>query len=236
MGINSDWSFEEDFSRRTAGLLLECYDGSVSLEEFRHQFTSNLRGTLRALGKGHLREARLALYHARDWFRTAQRFHRFYSVPNHRFHQKFVGSRNDSRYASVPDILAGLPPQPSGATPSVFVKIDIEGAEYEILKPLLQRGSSFTGMVVEFHGLDRQWKEFVDVSHELARHMAIAHIHGNNFDDCVRGTRVPKVLEVSYINRALLNGNPEPSTTRYPIAGIDQPNNPDAPDLDLDFM
>ena len=63
----------------------------------------------------------------------------------------------------------------------------------------------------------------------------VAHVHGNNFDACIPGTRVPKTIEMTLVNRALDAGTPRSSTVDYPRAGLDMPNSRKRPELPLDF-
>jgi hypothetical protein len=60
-------------------------------------------------------------------------------------------------------------------------------------------------------------------------------LHGNNNDPYVRGTRVPLTVEITLVNRALIDPLPAPATASYPLPGLDAPNQPRRPDMALDF-
>jgi hypothetical protein len=62
-------------------------------------------------------------------------------------------------------------------------------------------------------------------------------VHGNNCDDLIDGSSVPRVLEVSFARRTLLDEHEwqTHSTLSYPVPGLDQPNDPRRQDYELRF-
>ena len=63
----------------------------------------------------------------------------------------------------------------------------------------------------------------------------VAHIHGNNNDKYIAGTLVPLTIEITLVNRALVDPVPLPASGSYPLTGLDAPNQPRRPDMALDF-
>ena len=61
------------------------------------------------------------------------------------------------------------------------------------------------------------------------------HIHGNNYGGYAPEVGLPDVLEVTWLSLELLPGTMTPSPHRYPRAGLDWPNTPSRPDIDLRF-
>ena len=70
---------------------------------------------------------------------------------------------------------------------------------------------------------------------ELLEMFHIAHIHGNNFDGCLPGTCIPATLELTLINKKLVQGNPAPRACRYPLEGLDMACNWKCADLPISF-
>jgi hypothetical protein len=116
---------------------------------------------------------------------------------------------------------------------SIFLKMDIEGAEYRTLPQIVLDAALINGIVIEFHDCDLLWERFAEIMALLDVHYAIAHIHGNNYSPLIAGTLVPRALEVTLVNRQLLDESTRTSSARYPIDGLDYPNNPSVPDYPL---
>ena len=112
----------------------------------------------------------------------------------------------------------------------VFLKIDIEGGEWEWLRCLDQRQLlRFRQIVIEFHGLlDDSWGASPQLKSEvlvkLAETHRAVHAHGNNHGPMtsVEGHDVPHVLEVTYLrNDEAFEG---PNTSPFPSEGLDSRN------------
>jgi hypothetical protein len=80
-------------------------------------------------------------------------------------------------------------------TQNVFLKLDIEGSEYDVLNSILSLKEKFTGICIEFHGLDRQsnvilLKNFISNLDFYILHVSINEIALNN--------SIPSILEISF--------------------------------------
>jgi hypothetical protein len=128
-----------------------------------------------------------------------------------------------------------------GITGDIFLKIDVEGYEYEYFtkSDTSKLGDYVMGLSLEVHwfehGTNRENLEKILLN--LSEHFILCHVHANNwgyihnFD----GVDVPIVLELSFINRKYVDAY-EPDNQDYPIEGLDIPNNPNAPDYPLTFL
>jgi hypothetical protein len=234
LGISADWSFEEAFARANPGARVVGVDGSVSAAVFRRwardHFVQAWRGALRAKRSVALPHLRTACGHLGD----ARALTRFFDGRDRRFVSRYFGP------ADGPDCVCwatlcrehGLP---GGGDGGVFLKMDIEGAEYQTLGGLLAHADCITGAVVEFHDLDREWDRFAELMDACCGPFAVAHLHGNNWAPLIPGTRTPTVLEVSFVNRRLLDAPPVPSAAALPLPGLDMPCHPERPDYALAF-
>ncbi len=102
---------------------------------------------------------------------------------------------------------------------NIFVKIDIEGAEYEAIDSVLKHSDNVTGIAIEVHFTQSpQILKLLELLEKLNKNFKLVHIHANNSGGKdftapnLEGT-LPRVLELSYINNNLIN--------RYEVA-IDQ--------------
>lgn len=125
-----------------------------------------------------------------------------------------------------------------------FVKMDIEGCEWEWLKSLERvHMESIEQMVIEFHltkGLDETNKEKLfdrlKTVEKLNETHLLTHIHANNYTEPFLWDQIkyPRVLECTYINKAALMRIPGIIVTLnmrcFPTA-LDAPNNPNFEDV-----
>jgi hypothetical protein len=72
---------------------------------------------------------------------------------------------------------------------------------------------------------------------KLSPYFVLNHVHSNVWGGQWEheGLTVPKVLELSFVNRKYVQ-NSEPDTQDYPIQGLDFSNNPNVEDFKLEFL
>ena len=89
----------------------------------------------------------------------------------------------------------------------VFLKIDIEGAEWDAFSDVPDHlWSNVQGLAIEFHDLHRRatHSRVVALVRKLNEHFVLYHVNGNNYQGSVRlfpGKRIPIALEASDIRR-----------------------------------
>ena len=123
----------------------------------------------------------------------------------------------------------------------LILKIDIEGAEWEVFDSTPESVlSGFAQIIAEFHDfhqiLNPTWRERAQrVFAKLRSQFDVVHVHANNYGtyDIVANIPVPEVLEVSWVNRTLYRT--KDASEVFPTA-IDQPNRPDRPEIFLGAM
>ena len=125
----------------------------------------------------------------------------------------------------------------SGTGATIFVKMDIEGAEFAVLPRVLRDASVISGFALEVHDLQRRWPEFVATVNMLKKDFCIVHVHGNNYAPLIDGTSVPSVLEITALNRALMSASELASHANraFPDPDLDMPNWSERPDYALTF-
>jgi hypothetical protein len=172
-GVNDDWSFEEDFTRRKP-VPVYAYDPTVNRALFQ-------RRLLKAyMQPWHIKR----LAHAR---RISSGYDHFFK-DQHVHIEKFVGMPQDDAALNVIDILDQNVPENS----KVFLKIDIEGSEYRILDDLLANAHRISGLVIEFHDIDLHMAKLETFICEFG--LTLCHVHGNNYGGLMPDG-VPPVIE-----------------------------------------
>lgn len=88
----------------------------------------------------------------------------------------------------------------------LFLQMDIEGSEWEVILGTTDETlTQFSQMCIEFHmwGPRSNLPFFARVFEKIDKNFVCTHIHGNNY--CIeRYNEIPKVVEVSYIRRDLV--------------------------------
>jgi hypothetical protein len=122
---------------------------------------------------------------------------------------------------------------------NIFLKMDIEGAEYPWLLSLSEdQLYKFKQIVIEFHGINddscnTKLEDKINCLNKLSNTHYAIHIHGNNYGGVINN--IPNVVEITYIRKNEINGEPKLNNTVLPIHNLDFPNNLNNPDFDLNF-
>lgn len=122
----------------------------------------------------------------------------------------------------------------------VFIKMDIEGAEYDCFMDILLKTQQITGFVIEIHFLTNpHYQNKAKLLLEaIEKDFVLIHLHANNFakdslfsSQYVKGL-IPHVVELSYINKNLLGSYRISRDQKHPKS-IDMNNNPNEPDCEF---
>jgi FkbM family methyltransferase len=115
---------------------------------------------------------------------------------------------------------------------NVFLKCDIDGGEYEILKYLIENSFRFIGAAFEFHGLTN-YDNFDRLTNFISKfELRLVHVHINNYSYAVSGNDyVPDVVELSFSSS---KENSKLGFVSLPNK-LDMPNNPDDEEFKIFF-
>jgi hypothetical protein len=186
-GISGDWVFEKHWRKRNPEATIETYDGSISGRHF--AITAIL---------SFLRPHKLKLIFRN--FVTALEYWTFLKKQT-RFTRLFIGNRRHKSWISYDTLVRNT----ICKTP-FFLKIDIEGHEYDILDEIICHRTLLSGLAIEFHQPISNLKVIENFVSQLG--LAICSVHPNNCLPKYHSTVEPS-LEISFsINRGL-NGEPE---------------------------
>ena len=233
IGVNDEWSFEEAFLAAAPRTRLVLVDGTVGRAAYAWRALERGARASRRLVRGHVRRARLAWCEARSYAAAWPRLEAFVATDGRRLVQALIDRRDGRGRVSWETLHRDL--DTPGRRRDLFVKMDVEGAEYDVLPAVLADGAQLTGLALEFHRLDLNWGRLLELRAAWDGEFAIAHVHGNNGDTLIPGTPVPKALEVTLVARDLLT--PEEAGRRIadplPRPGLDFPNDPERPEFPL---
>ena len=103
---------------------------------------------------------------------------------------------------------------------SIFLKIDIEGSEYEILDDLILYSKYFSGLVIEFHYVHLHLDKIFNFIKKID--LTLIHFHGNNYAD-LDAYKNPTVVELTFArNPKFLSKNKK---IPHPLDQKNDPNN-----------
>lgn len=128
----------------------------------------------------------------------------------------------------------------------ILLKMDIEGKEYPIWEDerTWKVLPNINQLLIEFHDLKNRLQQCRKIVERLRKEFELIHIHGNNFKGtfCINGQMpegvvIPDVLEMTFVRKDKIS--PEDIVqppVKYPISGLDYPNDPLEKDYALDFI
>jgi hypothetical protein len=174
LGIGKNWSFEKDFLEHK-NLNVHAYDYSVGNLFWIKHFIKRLMAVL--IGRFY------APFHA---VRTFLEFKEFFKIKAKLYLEK-IGTDLDCD-TSLNQALQRLRETP------LFLKVDIEGYEYQILDEIIACQNNLSGLVIEFHQISKnkeRIREFID-----SIDLKLIHIHPNNNRLDEEGD--PQAIELSF--------------------------------------
>lgn len=185
-GYGHDFNFEKAFLRMHKSNCCHLYESSISLYTV-------FRGFFGAVWWGFLSRRSFPLYR----LRVLVKYLLMRITPGLNYHIREVRKLQESKnQISFQQILRQVSIQQK-----TILKVDIEGGEYELLPELFD--SDFAAIIVEFHECSSNLEIFNAAIERSRKFFAISHIHINNFASVNDG--IPNVIEVTFVNRNLVN-------------------------------
>jgi hypothetical protein len=183
-GISNDCSFEDDFISLNPNIFCNCYDHSVSLKFWKRYFWLVLGNFL---FKGFSFKEVILNY------KIYKRFKNFFTKKNVSLINKKIGNGHSNYYSLIPaeEVIKKIIKKHK----SIFLKIDIEGSEYDILNDIILYSKYFSGLVIEFHSIHLHLDKILNFINKID--LTLIHLHGNNYADLDINDN-PTVIELSF--------------------------------------
>lgn len=149
-----------------------------------------------------------------------------------KFYNEGLGIKKEEKYDSFPNHIIRFGDQ----NKKIFLKIDIDGGEYEIFKDqnFVAALENVVQLSIEFHNVKERLVELKNIIESMNDKLSLIHIHGNNWGGTFEynGKQIPTVLELTFIANKFLTEK-EFDKADYPIAGLDFANNSSLPEISL---
>lgn len=217
-GLSTDWSLEQELAAGHPERLIHAYDHTVGARSFRR----SLKNAFWKFAGG-----RTSFRDLRARYETEAGYRRFFTGNRVHYRERMFNRRDHESDATLAVAFERL-----GAARHVLVKIDIEGGEYRILPELPRFADRIEVIAIEFHDTEPLRAVFEAQLQGLLEHFAIVHLHGNNIAG-VAADGLPDALEITLLSRK--HPVPERRRDRLPVAGLDLPNDPLRPEIELRF-
>ena len=217
-GINDNWDFEKDFVKKSKTSVW-AYDYSVDSKFWYSKFKKDL-----------IKFLLLKIFKPKKIYKMLQYidflfFFKLFS--KNRFFLRKIG--NEPGSLSLIEIINNR----LSVKNNIFLKIDIEGSEYSILKDIINLKNKLQGIVIEFHDVSKNIDIISKFIEELKSDLYLVHIHGNNYS-VKELNRNPEAIELTFSKKSLHLNN-KTNDKLYPIADLDFPNSKRSPDVKLSF-
>ncbi len=200
-GIFDDWSFEKNFIKYNKNSKIFCYDDVIS---FNFIFSRSIKKIILDLFK----------------FKFNSIFRNLYTILDYVFiKNKIKFYKKKITKGDVQEIIKNLD--------KVFLKVDIEGNEYQILEDILEVQKNISALIIEFHDVDKNR----DIIENFIKRfeLKLTHIHPNNYGKLDKNND-PVIIELSFEKYPkILDGN-----VKLPNI-LDQRNNIEKKDIYLKF-
>lgn len=226
LGINDDWRFDKEFQALNPDCRVVGVDYTVGLSFIvRKTLQNSVKSLINTLL---FRNDKRQKY----WTRLLNCvfFYSFFRGQN-RHLQRRVSETSGQLDISLDELIEH---HCGDHQDTVFLKMDIEGAEYQIINDLCKHANRINVVAAEFHHLDTKTTQFNDFITAMSEYFHVVHIHGNNYGKYVDAIDFPETVEITFINKSLMS-DPAPSHHSYPVEGLDFPNNPKKPDYNIAF-
>jgi hypothetical protein len=212
-GINDDCSFEKEF-KNLHNIDVLCFDHAVGagfwFKKFRRALRKSLKGEIKLL-----KDFFINIFNYKFLFNRSGSF--FYK-------QRIVGKDENSLLLGEINIKKII--NNNNLKKNLFLKIDIEGHEYEILDDIISFSSYMNGLIIEFHDVDLNLNKIITFINSID--LKLIHIHPNNSINY--RNNIPPCLEFSFERNPIIVSN----DVDFPH-NLDQKNDKRNDDLKLNF-
>jgi hypothetical protein len=203
MGVFVNWSFEKDFIKKgNSNTSLLLIDGSVDDAFFK---TYYLKGILK-FGWFTLKKPKYLSYfykkHILNSIGLLNKWQKLLSQPNIFFEKKFVSNQISEATITPNQIFELLSSKQKIENNSVFVKMDIEGSEYQTLELFSDYYHLINGFAIEFHNIQDNLSVFLKLMEDLKKVYQVVFVHNNNFSPMI-DENFSESLEITLLKKEL---------------------------------
>ena len=222
LGVGDDTSFERDFEKLNHTKYIYLYDYTVNYKLFLKIIFKYFR--------------RLILFRCK--FSNLA-----YSIDNFIKFNKFISKKNVSlfkekvvsKFKNKGDVTLDKVFRRRDYEKNILLKVDIEGDEYLIIDQIMKFQSQIQMLIIEFHWINKNVKEFSKIINKLNSKFQIIHLHPNNYKKTKNNDYFFDVVEISFIHKNNLGNKNRFYRYKFPISGLDFDCFSDRPSINFSF-
>ncbi len=218
MGISDNWDFEKDFVKNSNAKIL-AFDYSINNKFWISKFKKDL-----------IKFFQLKIFKPKKLYKMFQfiDFLIFFRLnKKNQFFLKKIGKGTDS--IGLNDIINTYIKN----SEKIFLKIDIENFEYEIIDEIISNKNKIQGIVIEFHSISKNLEKIYSFIDQLKSDLLLAHIHVNNYS-VKEIDQFPEAIELTFSKKSL-HDESLINDKEYPIKNLDFPNSKRNEDIKITF-
>lgn len=220
-GMAENFSLEEDFIKLNASNKIHIYDHTVNLFYFIKRIYKSIK---------RLFYFKSSVSNIFSKIKDLRNYNKILKNNQIKHFKEKIGFSGDVEVTSLSEII-----ERTSKEDKIFLKSDIEGDEFQFLKDIDKQVLKIHLMVIEFHFLDKNRSQFRDIIKQLKKDFYLIHLHGNNYSNyCEDG--LPKVLEISFLNKKYYDVKDDEYNLSFPIDNLDFPNIENEKDLNFSFQ
>ncbi len=232
LGISFDYSFEEGFLKMNNKTNFRSYDGSVGFKYYRKKCKYRTKNfllkpkikTFMNFIEGLNLLLKFSIFYKFNLFRKISHTEKFVTSDTSSFKDFEKEYGYEPKFIEFNSII-------SDKFNSVFLSIDIEGGEYELLEDICSFSRNIIGLNIEFHNVQDNLEKIESFIKKFD--LLLVHTHINNFGPIVNG--IPSVIELSFSRNSEIDRfSNNKLNNKLPI-NLDQPNNSDGIDYLVTF-
>jgi hypothetical protein len=212
-GLGDEWSFEKEFQKKTKSKVI-IYDASINFK-FWLIYVIKYFYNLKFLQK-------------EFFFDFLKVFYYYYFVSKKNITHKKINISNCIIKEKTTDLNEIVKENKNN---DFFLKIDIEGDEYQILNDIKNNEKYINGLVIEFHEFNINQNKILNFINNIE--LKLIHIHVNNFGKLTK-KKEPSVLEMTFCKKKFLSHH-KMNYVNLPNQTVDRPNNPKMRDFRISF-
>ena len=214
-GLNDDWSFEKDFTKKNSSCNVVAYDHTVDNKFWIKRFKKDILSffLLKKIKPNQIFD----IFKFFDYLK-------FFNGNNKHHIKKIVSKKNKSNQATITEAVKKFE--------NTLLKVDIEGDEYHVLKDINKNSKKINLLIIEFHDV---FKNLSKIKRFLLKsNFKIIHIHANNYGG-KNFKGLPNVIELTLLNKQKFTISSKKSKFTYPINGLDFKNLKRREDIKIRF-
>ena len=228
-GVFTDWSFEKDFIKRSFIRNFILVDKNTSIQGMSINLLNSINSNINLFNK-----AKCILH----YFYNLPRVFIMRRILKEKFIESFIKPSNSPNtekkgFITISNLISKL--QTKKKNKNIFLKLDIEGSEWEIFSDILANLEYFSGIAIEVHNLDIYGKKLESMINQFySKGMQLVHVHPNNNGGLCKNTSLPKLLELSFISSQYLSNREKNSERLRPFFynyKLDKPCDPSSREI-----